>query len=197
MGKTRVAIVDGIRTPMCKAGGILRDTKADDLGTYALKELLNRTSIEPNLIQEVIFGNVAMPGDATNIARVIALKSGLPLSVSAYTVQRNCASGMQAISSAASKIKAGEADIIVAGGCESMSNIPLLFNKRMTSFFENMMKSKTIPAKLSTLLSFRPSFLKPVIGVLQGLTDPVCGKLMGDTAETLANDYHITRKDQD
>ncbi len=195
--KERIAIISGLRTPMGKAGGSLKNLTADDLGAKITKEVLIRSKIDASLIDEVIFGNVAQPGHAANIARVIALKAGIPNKVPAYTVHRNCASGMEAITSGVSKILNGEAEIILAGGTESMSNIPLLFNKKMTNFFANLFKSKSIISTLRTFLSFRLSFLKPIIGVQQGLTDPVSGLIMGCTAEVLAKEFSITREEQD
>lgn len=195
--KQRIAIIDGLRTPMGKAGFALKNIGADDLAAKVTHELLLRNNIKPADIDEVIFGNVAQPGDATNISRVIALKAGLPNSISAYTVQRNCASGMEAISTASYKLLAGDAKIIVAGGVESMSRIPLLFGKEMTEFFARMFRAKTIFAKLKTLLSFRLKNLAPIIGVQLGLTDPVSGMIMGQTAEVLAKEFSISREEQD
>jgi len=193
----RIAIIDGIRTPFTKAGGAMKKVQADDLGAVVTEELLVRTGIDPGSIDEVIFGNVAQPAHAANIARVISLKAGIPQSVTCQTVHRNCASGMQAITAGATQIWAGQADIILAGGTESMSNIPLLVGPQMTHFFAAMMRAKTLPQKLAILARFRPSFLKPVIGLKLGLTDPVCGLNMGETAEVLAREFTITRRQQD
>lgn len=195
--KERIAIISGFRSPMTKAGGVLKNISAHDLGARIAKEVILRSNIDPTKIDEVIIGNVAQPGDAANISRVIALKAGVPESVPAYTVHRNCASGMEAITTATSKILNDEADIILAGGVESMSNIPLHFNEKMTNLFANLFKAKTLTQKLATILSFRLSFLKPIIGVTQGLTDPISGLIMGCTAENVAKDFKITRQEQD
>lgn len=195
--RERIAIISGFRSAMGKAGGSLKDITADDLGARIVKEVLIRSTVDPNSIDEVVIGNVANPGYAANISRVIALKAGLPIKTPAYTVHRNCASGMESITSSAIKIWAGEADIIIAGGVESMSNIPLLYNKKMTNLFANLFRAKTIFAKLKAIFSFRLSFLKPIVGVEQGLTDPVSGMLMGNTAEVLAKEFSITRQEQD
>lgn len=195
--KERIAIVAGYRSPMTKAGGALKNLTAHDLGARVAKEVLIRSKIDLNQIDEVIIGNVAQPADAANIARVIAVKAGIPQSVPAFTVHRNCASGMEAMTSAASKINNGEAEIIFAGGVESMSNIPLFFNKKMTSLFANLAKAKTLGQKISTILSFRPNFLSPIIGITQGLTDPLSGLIMGCTAENVAKDFKINRQKQD
>jgi acetyl-CoA acetyltransferase family protein len=195
--KARWAIVDGIRTPFCKAYGKLKTVGADDLGAFAVKELMIRTGYSPDSIDEVIFGNVAQPIHAANIARVIALKAGLPQATPAFTVHRNCASGMQAFTSAAEKIAAGNADVVLVGGTESMSNIPLLYGPEMTDLFTRLSRAKTPIQKLKTLASFRPAHLKPIIALEQGLTDPVCGLIMGLTAERLAREFQITREQQD
>ena len=195
--KDRIAIIDGLRTPIAKAGGKLRDIKAEALGSFILKELLCRNDIDKKLFSEVIVGNVSQPAHAANIARVIALRAGFDESLPAYTVHRNCASGMEAITTASDKIKAYGDGIYMCGGVESMSNIPLIYSPKMTLFFENLMKSKTLSQKLQTIFSFRPSALKPVIGLMQGLTDPMNGLIMGKTAEVLAQDFGITRKEQD
>ena len=193
----RIAIIGGYRTAMGKAGGVLKNVSADDLAVRVVKELVIRTGIDTNKIDEVIFGNVAQPGNAANIARVIALKAGLPKNIPAYTVHRNCASGMEAVTTAACKIWAGEAEIILVGGTESMSNIPLMFNRKMTDLFAKLFRAKTPIQKLSALTKFRPSFLTPIVGIQQGLTDPVSGMIMGCTAEAVAKEFAITRKEQD
>ncbi len=195
--QSRLAIVDGIRTPFCKAGGKLKSVPADDLGAFAIRELLARTGIPPGEIDEVVFGNVAQPNHAANIARVLALKAGVPESVAAYTVHRNCASGMQAFTSAAQMIAAGDASILVVGGTESMSNIPLLYGPEMTALFQRLSKAKTFAQKAKALSAFRPGHLKPVVALEQGLTDPVCGLIMGLTAERLSREFGITREQQD
>ncbi len=193
----RIAIIDGIRTPICRAAGIFENVYADDLGAFAVKELLARASLPAKHIDELIFGNVCQPVSAPNIARIIALKAGLPNSLPAYTVQRNCGSGAESITTAADKILAGKAEVIIAGGTESMSNIPLLFNKRMTKLVSNLATARTSVQKLKVLLSFRPRYLKPVVGLIEGLTDPITGLIMGKTAEILAREFRISRDEQD
>jgi acetyl-CoA acetyltransferase family protein len=193
----RLAIISGIRSPLAKAGTDLKAVQADDLGMHVVKELLIRSDVTPEQIDEVIIGNVAQPAHAANIARVIALKSGIPESVPAFTVHRNCASGVESLTTAALKIHGTNAEIMVVGGTESMSNIPLIYNRNMTGLFEKLARAKSIGAKLAALLSFRPGHLKPVIAVMQGLTDPVSGLIMGLTAENLARDFSISREEQD
>jgi acetyl-CoA C-acetyltransferase/acetyl-CoA acyltransferase len=194
---SRLAIVDGIRTPFCKAGGKLKNVQADDLGAFAVKELIARTGLPLNEIDEVVFGNVAQPIHAANIARVIALKAGLPIELPAHTVHRNCASGMQAFTTAAQIIGAGEAETVLVGGTESMSSIPLIYGPKMTELFYRLNKARSLSQRLKVLTSFRISYLKPVVALEQGLTDPVCGLIMGLTAERLSREFHITREQQD
>ncbi len=195
--KERIAILDGIRTPFCKAGGALRSVTADDLGALVVKELLARTSIDPARVSSVIFGNVGQPAHAANIARVIALKSSIPANVVAHTVHHNCASGMRAITDAALQIRSGQADLVLAGGTESMSQIPLIFSASMTHLFVRLMKARSIGQRVKALASFRPAYLRPVIALQLGLTDPVCGLNMGQTAEILAREFGATRDEQD
>ncbi len=197
MMKERLAIVEGVRTPMGRAGGVLKTFGAETLGAIAVRELMERSPVLAQDVDEIVFGNVAQPSNAANIARVVGLMSGLPKQVTGVTVHRNCASGMESITTAAAKIFSGESTVIVAGGTESMSNIPLLFSKSMTEFFGNLAKAKTWQQKLKVYLQFRPHFLTPRVGVVEGLTDPVCGLIMGLTAENLAKEFHITREEQD
>jgi acetyl-CoA acetyltransferase family protein len=193
----RIAILDGIRTPFCKMGTAFNHMSAQQLGQAATRELLERTGIDVNAIDEVIFGCVGQPADAANIARVIALLSGIPKTTPAFTVHRNCASGMEAVVDAAMKIQIGEGRLFLAGGTESMSNIPFYFSKEYQEFLGALMRTKTLPEKLAILSRFRPALLTPKIGLQMGLTDPVCGLNMGQTAEVLAKEFGISRNDQD
>src|SRR5579863_5733604 len=129
MKSERLVIVDGVRTPFCKAGTELAAMGADELGRIAVNALLTRTGLDPAIVDEVIFGCVAQPADAANVARVIALRAGVPEAVPAITVHRNCASGCEAITQAWEKIVAGRGSIFIVGGAESMSNVPLLFKQ--------------------------------------------------------------------
>ena len=193
----RIAIVNGFRTPFLKAGTIFSKIEADALGVYPLKETFIRSNIKPEHIDEVITGCCAQPAHAANVGRVIALRAGIPKQVPAITVHRNCASGMEALSAGAQRLLLGEADIVAAVGVESMSNIPLIYNKKMTDFFNRLSRAKTIGQRLSVLASFRLDHLKPIIALQLGLTDPVCNMLMGNTAENLSREFKITRTDQD
>ncbi|MFQ6015133.1 MAG: thiolase family protein [Anaerolineae bacterium] len=172
-----VVIVAGVRTPIGSHGGALRAITAQELARIVMEEVLKRADLDPGLIDEVIFGCAGQASDAPNIARVAALMAGVPTDVPGYTVQRNCASGLEAITSACQAIKAGDGDVYLVGGTESMSNFPYAvrgarwgLKLRHTRFIDTLW---------------------------EGLTDPVCGQIMGRTAENLAEKYEITREEQD
>jgi acetyl-CoA acetyltransferase family protein len=193
----RLVIVDGVRTPFSKAGTELARLGADELGRVAVNALLTRTGLDPELIDEVIFGCVAQPVDAANIARVIALRSGIPARVPAVTVHRNCASGCEAVTQAYEKMAAGRGSVFVVGGVESMSQIPLLFSHSAADKFSRLARAKAVGARLGALLRFRLSDFRPRIGLQLGLTDPVAGMNMGETAELLAREFSVSREEQD
>lgn len=195
--KERIAIIDGLRSPVAKANGKLNDVSADTLGAIITKELVLRNNLKYEQFDEVIIGNVAQPANSANIARVMAIKAGFPQSTPAYTVHRNCASGMQSISSAIEKINSNQGDLYLVGGMESMSNIPLLYSDELRNLITKFTYAKSLGEKLKLLATFRPSFLKPTIGLIAGLTDPISGKIMGITAENLANEFKISREEQD
>ena len=192
-----VVIVGGVRTPFAKAGTSLKTVHAEQLGTIALRELLYRTEIDKKEIQEVIVGNIGNPIDTVNIARVIALNAGLPQSISAHTVHRNCGSALESIATGFDKIKSGMADVVIAGGTESMSQIPLVFQQDFADIFTQFAYAKTLKKRLSVLSRMKLRYLKPRIALMEGLTDPFCGLSMGQTAEVLAKEFHISRSQQD
>ncbi len=193
----RVAVIDGLRTPFIKSGGNLKDTTAVELGTAITSEMCAKYPFIRKHIGEFITGNVSQPANAANISRVIALQSGIDKSIPAFTVHRNCASGMEAAAQAVTKIRANEAHLYFSLGVESMSNIPLFFKKETQTIFENIFKSRTFKEKLFNILKFRPNNFSPEIGLKLGLTDPVCNLIMGLTAENIANDFAISRQEQD
>jgi acetyl-CoA acetyltransferase family protein len=192
-----IVIVDGLRTPFVKAWTDFAQIPAQNLGSIVTRELLERNDILPEMIDEVIIGNIAQPPEAANVARIIALQAGIPPNVPSLTVQRNCASGMEAIANAFYRIQANEGDIYLAGGVESMSRIPLLFNDDAAKWFGELSKAKTLGQRLATILKFKFKFLNPVIGLQLGLTDGFCGLNMGQTAEILAKEFKLTREEQD
>lgn len=197
MIKERIAVIQGLRSPVAKAYGKLKHIQADTLGSIIAKELVLQIGLDYKEYDEVIIGNVAQPANAANMARVLSSRAGFPISTPAYTVHRNCASGMQAISSAIASIHSGEGKLYLVGGVESMSNIPILYSDNLRNLMIALSNSKTILAKLAVLKNFRPNFLKPVIGLVSGLTDPISGQIMGLTAEILANEFKISKQEQD
>jgi len=192
-----VVIIDGFRTPYAKAGTAFKDVHPVDLGAAIAREVLARTGIEPAMLDEVIVGNAGMPADAANIARVIALRAGVPQRVPAYTVQRNCASGMQAAASAFTQILAGMSDVVLVAGVESMSSYDFYMTRKLRDAITSFRRAKRPRDAVRAVLALRPKDLLPVVGLVQGLTDPVSGLIMGETAEVLARDFHITRDEQD
>ncbi len=202
---SRVAVLGGVRTPLVKAGANFRNLHVTELARVVMQEALYRTGLRADQLDEVILGNVCMPADATNPARVAALWAGVPQEVPAFTVQRNCASGMEAVAEAAQRIRAAKADgatngsspIILAGGAESMSTIPLLFPMSTLGPMAKMARAKTLFQKLGAIGSLRPRHFKPIAGLEVGLTDPTNDMIMGKTAELLASEFGISRKEQD
>jgi acetyl-CoA C-acetyltransferase/acetyl-CoA acyltransferase len=170
---------------------------ADELGRVAVNALLARTGLDPALIDEVIFGCVCQPADAINIARVIALRAGIPEHVPAATVHRNCASGFEAVTTAAERIAAGRGSVFIVGGVENMSQVPLLYKPSAAAKFAALSKSRTVWQKLAALGRFRLADFEPRIGLKLGLTDPVSALNMGETAELLARELNIPRHEQD
>lgn len=192
-----VYIVDGSRTPYLKARGKPGAFTAGDLAVGAGKPLLMRHNFQLDAISEVILGCV-MPGpEEANIGRVAALKLGIPESVPAWTVQRNCASGMQAVDCAFRNIRSGLSNIVLAGGVESMSHAPILYNDIMVNWLSSFMMNKTIPQKLKSITQLRPAHFKPVIALIKGLSDPIVGLSMGQTAENIAQRFKISRQQMD
>lgn len=194
---SRVAILAGWRTPFAKMGTTLRDLSAADLGRTVTVALLARTGVDPAMIDEVIFGCVAQPADAPNLARVVALRSGIPDEVPALTVQRNCASGLEAVFEGARRLVRGEGSLYLVGGIESMSNVPFFFSPSAARKFGLLAAAKSPWQKVRAAATFRPRDFRPIPGLKLGLADPVCGLNMGETAELLAREYGISREAQD
>ncbi|MDX8388122.1 MAG: acetyl-CoA C-acetyltransferase [Ghiorsea sp.] len=197
MNKAPVYVVDGTRSPFLKARGEQGPFSASDLATYAARALLLRQPFDASDLDEVIMGCVMPSPDEVNIARIISLRLGCGPSVPAWTVQRNCASGMQAIDAARLKIMSGESDLILAGGTEAMSRAPLLLKAEMVNWLARWSRAKTWSQRSKTLLQLRPAFFAPIIGLLKGLSDPIVGLSMGQTAENLAHRFDVSREDMD
>ena len=196
--RRRLVIVDGVRTPFLRMGTEFGPLGADELGRMAFSALLTRTGIDPGLVDEVIVGCVGQPMDAANVARVIALRAGVPAHVPAISVHRNCASGFEAVTQAWEKLQAGRGEIFLVGGAESMSQYPLSFSYAAAQKFGELAKAKSLGARLKALSKFRfPDFFNPRVGLRLGLTDPVSGLNMGQTAELVARELGITRKQMD
>lgn len=178
MEKSReVVIIDGVRTPIGNFGGALREIPNQKLGSHVVGEVIKRTGVDPSMIEEVIFGCVGQYSDATNLSRVISLMAGIPLEVPAYTVARNCASGMQALVNAAQNILSGDANVQVSGGVENMSLAPFVTREMR---FGHRLRHTTM-----------------IDSLWEGLTDGFCGQIMGMTAENLADEFKISREEQD
>lgn len=192
-----VYIVDGARSPFLKARNAPGPFSASDLAVQAGRELLLRQSFNPSDLDEVIIGCAAPSPDETNIGRVISLRMGCGYKVPAWTVMRNCASGMQALDSGVMSIQTGRSQLVLAGGVDALSRAPILFTDEMVQWLAAWGKSRSLGARLATLKTLRPRFLAPVIGLLKGLTDPVIGLSMGQTAENVAHRFGLTRADMD
>ncbi len=192
-----VVIVEGVRTPYCKAGTEFKDIPAYRLGALLQQELLYRSELPLHEVDEVIWGNIGQPLEAINIARVIALKSGMPETTPAYTVQRNCASGLQAIVSGYQQIVSGAAEVVIAGGVESMSQYPFLFSRDLKTRYEQYSRAKSFSGRIHKLRRLSWKLLQPVVTLKLVLTDYYCGLTMGQTAELLSREYQISREEQD
>jgi acetyl-CoA acyltransferase len=209
-----VVIVEGVRTAFAKAGSKLKTVHPAKLGQVALTELIARANLDTQIVDEVIVGNTGNPSDAVNISRVIALNSGIPQKTSAVSVHRNCASALESISNGYEKIKSGTMDVVVAGGTENMSQMPLIMPASITSIIEKLGSAKTTGQKLSALWAWFKADLsqikemattppmvktkyKPIISIVDGLTDPFVGINMMGTAEILAKEWGLTREMQD
>ncbi|MDH5360628.1 MAG: acetyl-CoA C-acetyltransferase [Gammaproteobacteria bacterium] len=192
-----VYIVDGARTPQLKALDRPGPFSASDLATLAGRSLLARLPFTPQELDEVILGCV-MPGpDEVNIARIVALRLGCGDKVPAFTVQRNCASGMQAVDTAARNIAMGRSELVLAGGTEAMSHGPILLDQAMVIWLGQWAKAKTLGARLKALSQLRPKHFRIIIGLLRGLSDPIVGLSMGQTTENLAYRFGISREEMD
>lgn len=214
MSNRDVVIVEGVRTPFAKAGTKLKSVHAAKLGQVAMKDLLARTNLDVNVVDEVIIGNTGSPSDAVNISRVVALNAGIPQKTSAVTVHRNCASALEAISAGFEKIKSGTMDTVLVGGTENMSQMPLIMPPSITSILEKLGSAKTPGQRLAALWAWFKADLsqikemvttppmaktkyKPIISIVEGLTDPFVGINMMGTAEILAKEWGLTREAQD
>ena len=192
-----VYIVDGARTPFIKARGKPGPFTPVDLAVQCGRPLLLRQPFAPDAFDQVILGCVNVVADEMNPARVAALRLGMGEAMVAFTVQINCGSGMQSIDTAFRYIQDGTADLILAGGAESLSHAPLVLRQRATEWFAELTGARSPMARATAALGFKPEFLSPVIGLERGLTDPITDLNMGQTAEVLAQVFDISRHEAD
>jgi acetyl-CoA acyltransferase len=190
----RVAIVAGVRTPFAKSGTVFRDVSATALARHAARELLYRSEIDGREIDEVVFSQVVPSAVTPNVAREVSLLPQLPPSVPAYTLNRACASAAQAINNAADQILLGHADAILAGGVESLSDIPILHSRRFSQVLVDASKARTFGGRVAAVGRVRPRDLIPVS---PAIAEPSTGETMGQSAEKMAKENGISREEQD
>src|SRR5690606_7201344 len=193
MGR-RVAIVEGCRTPFAKSGTAFKDLSAVELGKVAVRELISRTNLDVAEIDHLVYGTVVQSVQEPNIAREVGLGSGVPATVPAFTVGRACATANQAITSGAEHIALGLADVVIAGGAESLTDIPLLLSDEMRDALVAASKARTLGARLKALGRIRPVHLKPIT---PAIAEPTTGLTMGESAERMAQENGISREEQD
>jgi acetyl-CoA acyltransferase len=190
----RVAIIGGCRTPFAKAGSDYKDLTALDLAKAAVRELIERTEVDPASVGLLVMGQVIPSVRAPNLAREVVLGTGLPAEVPAHTVNRACASAGQAIADVASAIMAGHAEVGIAGGAESLSDIPILHSRKMSRALVEASRAKGLAGRLRAFASVRPRDLAPQA---PAIAEPSTGLSMGQSAEKMAKENGITREEQD
>ncbi|MUK37337.1 acetyl-CoA C-acyltransferase FadI [Aliivibrio fischeri] len=190
----RIAVVSGIRTPFAKQSTAFSTTPAVDLGKLAVKALMDKTDIDPKLIDQVVFGQVVQMPEAPNIAREIVLGTGMNIGTDAYSVTRACATSFQTTANVVESIMAGTIDIGIAGGADSSSVLPIGVSKKLASTLLALSKTKTVYQKLSLL---RTLSLKDIAPVPPAVAEYSTGISMGQTAEQMAKSHGITREEQD
>ncbi len=190
----RVAVIAGCRTPFCRAGSVFNMVSAVELARHAARELIERTNLDGAALDLVVMGQVLQSPLAPNLAREVSLLPQLPRTVPAYTVGEACASANQAIIDAADAITAGRADVVIAGGAESLSNIPLLLGKRLSDRLVAFNRAKTLMQRLHLIAGLRPRDFVPVA---PAIAEPSTGQTMGQSAEKMAQENGVSRADQD
>lgn len=191
---TRVAVVAGCRTPFAKASTVYRTLSAVDLARVCVRELLERTEVDPGWIDTVVMGQVIPSVRAPNLAREVVLGTSMPARIPAHTVNRACASANEAIAEVASAILQGYAEVGIAGGAESLSDIPILHSRRMTEILMEASRARSMGERLRVFAKIRPRDLKPQ---LPAIAEPSTGLSMGQSAEKMAKENGITRDEQD
>ena len=190
----RVAIIKGLRTPFAKAGTAYNQLDALELGKIVVSELIQRSEIPAEMIDEVIYGTVIPSVKAANIAREIVLGLGLPARIPGYTVSRACASSNTAITTGADMISRGHAEVVVAGGAESLSTVPILFSRKFADILMAANRQKTMSGRLAAFKKLRPKDLAPDA---PAIAEATTGRTMGESAEMMAKENGITREAQD
>jgi acetyl-CoA acyltransferase len=190
----RAAIVAGVRTPFARSGTVFRDVPAVALAREAARELLYRSELDGRSVDEVIWGQVVVSVLTPNVGREVSLLPQLPFTVPGYSLNRACASGAQAITSAADQIARGNADVVIAGGVESLSDIPVLHSRRFSRTLVEAGKARSLGARLSAFSRVRPRDLVPVT---PAIAEPSTGETMGQSAEKMAKENGISREAQD
>jgi acetyl-CoA acyltransferase len=194
MNNERIVVVNGARTPFVRARTVFQKMPASALGGVVLRETIARSDIDPALVGEVYFGIVSAPAEGTNVAREAMFDSGLPSTIPATTINRYCASSAEAAAGIMAKILAGQIDIGIAGGVESISSMRALFSQEATDFFQDFARTKTAGQKLGKLAQFRPALLAPHA---PGIKEPTTGLTMGQSADLMAREFKVTREEQD
>jgi acetyl-CoA acyltransferase len=190
----RVAIVAGLRTPFERSGTLFKSLSAQDLGRAVVAELVVRAGLDGGEIDALVFGTVVPSVLAPNIAREVALLPMLPKGIPAFTVSRACTSANQAITDAADQIALGHADVAIAGGAESLSNVPILHSRGFANALVGASKAKSVGGKLGALSRIRPRDLIPIT---PAIAEPSTGETMGQSAEKMAKLNHIPRDELD
>ena len=190
----RVAVIAGCRTPFCKSGTVLKDARAVDMARFVARELLERTNLDGTEVNAVIFGQVVPSALVPNVAREVSLLPQFPKEIPAYSLNRACASSGQAVANAYDEIVLGDAEVVLAGGVESLSDIPILASRRLADILVEASKAKSLGARLRTLSRIRPRDLVPVS---PAIAEPSTGESMGQSAEKMAKENHIPRTAQD
>src|SRR5881296_1010905 len=190
----RVAVIAGCRTPFCKSGTVLKDARAVDLARFVARELLERTNLDGLEVDEVVFGQVVPSALVPNVAREVSLLPQFPREIPAYSLNRACASSGQAVANAHDEIVLGKADVVLAGGVESLSDIPILASRRLADILVEASKARSLGARLRTFAKIRPRDLIPVS---PAIAEPSTGETMGQSAEKMAKENRISREAQD
>jgi len=193
-GSNRVAVVGGARSPFVKAGTVFRKYSALDLGVHSVNGLLEKQALDPNSVDELVYGITVLDARLPQFAREVVFSSDLPSSVRALTVIDNCIAGTSAITSLFDSIVSGRAEIGLAGGVESMSNPSVLFNRRASRIFLDAASAKSLGQRLKILSRIRPSDFKPGV---PGVQEPSTGLSMGEHTELTVKEWQISREAQD